>query len=225
MGSAFENLVEKVFGTKCTQRLRQCLHNHDLSERHKEDDRWAKDMILMDVELRETGQREAYLREEVKRLEAQAQQTELSTEEKAQMEKWQAEIEELARQYWHLEREFYRREASCPPGPMLRAYQSGRQRGPDWFLPNKFLRTDCVGRGGCCGRNCGCCERKRFAGGREIRMGHCTVECGCCRRVRGFDLNHEDKTRFKKLFDDADVQVNRSYSNDLKLAYIFGRSK
>ncbi|KAL4888009.1 hypothetical protein BDV59DRAFT_211573 [Aspergillus ambiguus] len=221
MGAGFENVVETLFGSDAAQHLRKNLHEHG---KYRPDEEWAKDIILMDVEMREAGQREAYLRGEVEALEDQARTGDLTDNEKVQIEKWRREIEDLARQYWHLEREFYRREASCPSGPMLRGYQAWR-KNPDGYLKNKFLRLDCAGRGGCCGRGCGCCGNKRFAGGREIRRGHCTVECGCCRRARGFEMSDDDKSRFKKLFDDCDIKVNQSYSNALKLAYIFGLSE
>ena len=56
---------------------------------------------------------------------------------------------------------------------------------------------ECASTGGCCGRDCGCCEKplityrepmKRYDV-ESIRIvgvyGHCTAECPCCIRVRG----------------------------------------
>ncbi|KAE8362326.1 hypothetical protein BDV27DRAFT_131705 [Aspergillus caelatus] len=171
----------------------------------------------MDTQLREIGQREIYLREEIKVLTSADQQPQTS-EQRAQLAKWQMELEDLARKYWHLEREFYRREASVSPGPLQRAYATWRSN-PEWYLLG-HLRDDCAGRGGCCGRSCGCCERARDTE-KRIRLGHCTIECGCCRRARGFDLNHEDRVRYQKLFD-CDLKENEALWDSLKLAYVFG---
>lgn len=224
MASVFERIVEKIAGENAAQHVRRHLLRHGHGTKYVLDADWARDIVMMDIALREVGQREIYLREEAAALRARAHANgdDLTSTERSQLEKWAYEIEELARQYWHQEREFYRREASCPDGPIKRGFLTWR-KNPDWYLENEFLRYDCAGRGGCCGRSCGCCEKPRHAD-REIRMGHCTVECGCCRRTRGFELSHEDKNKFKKLFD-CEVQENASYINSLKLAYIFGLSK
>ncbi|KAJ5951600.1 uncharacterized protein N7479_010013 [Penicillium vulpinum] len=50
-------------------------------------------------------------------------------------------------------------------------------------------RTYCQLRGGCCARECGCCERPwdtiRDPSG-KIQYMHCTGSCGCCTRHRGY---------------------------------------
>ncbi|KAJ5489477.1 hypothetical protein N7539_004367 [Penicillium diatomitis] len=55
---------------------------------------------------------------------------------------------------------------------------------PMWYMKESLVK-DCADRGGCCGRNCGCCElRARHT--YETGIGHCTVECSCCFEFRGF---------------------------------------
>ena len=216
MTSKLEKLLIKLGKPTWAQHIRHVQHAHG-PQKSKIDPEWAKDIIKMDTQLREIGQREIYLREEIKVLTSTDQQP-LTSEQRAQLAKWQIELGDLARKYWHLEREFYRREASVPPGPLQRAYATWRSN-PEWYLLG-YLRDDCAGRGGCCGRSCGCCERARDTE-KRIRLGHCTIECGCCRRARGFDLNHEDRVRYQKLFD-CDLKENEALWDSLKLAYVFG---
>ncbi|KAE8350296.1 hypothetical protein BDV28DRAFT_43479 [Aspergillus coremiiformis] len=217
MATKLENALVKLGKQTWAQHLRHIQHLHG-PQKTKSDPDWPKDIILMDTQLREIGQREIYLREEIKALVSQEQEAPLSTEQRAQLAKWQMELDDLARKYWHLEREFYRREASVPAGPLQRAYVAWK-KNPEWYLVG-YLRNDCAGRGGCCGRSCGCCERPRDTE-KRIRWGHCTIECGCCRRARGFDLTHEDRVRYQKLFD-CDLKENEALWQSLKLAYVFG---
>ncbi|KAE8146676.1 hypothetical protein BDV25DRAFT_169679 [Aspergillus avenaceus] len=210
MTSKFENLLIKLGKQRWAQHLRRTqLSANDTSTA------WAKDIITMDTRLRELSQRLLYIREEHKAL---LESDDLEAEEQLQVIQWQTELEDLARRYWHLEREFYRREASCPEGPLRRAYVTWKGN-PEWYM-SRYLRDDCAGRGGCCGRACGCCGRPRDAEGR-VRLGHCTIECGCCRRVRGFDLTAEDKVRYQKLFD-CGLKENEVLSDAMVLAYVFG---
>ncbi|OGM43050.1 hypothetical protein ABOM_009190 [Aspergillus bombycis] len=119
MTSKFEKLLIKLGKPTWAQHLRHVQHAHG-PQKNQIDPDWAKDIIKMDSHLREIGQREIYLREEIKALTSD-DRAPLSTEQRAQLAKWQMELEDLARKYWHLEREFYRREASVPPGPLQRA--------------------------------------------------------------------------------------------------------
>ncbi|KAE8352284.1 hypothetical protein BDV28DRAFT_161892 [Aspergillus coremiiformis] len=57
-------------------------------------------------------------------------------------------------------------------------------------------RAKCADTGGCCGRDCGCCDKALLAYNRPFGYlypdqkrvfrvyGHCTVECPCCIQVR-----------------------------------------
>lgn len=56
-------------------------------------------------------------------------------------------------------------------------------------------RSLCAATGGCCGRECGCCEKPldslgsvSFLGSNKREIGlnaHCTAECGCCIKRNG----------------------------------------
>ena len=45
-------------------------------------------------------------------------------------------------------------------------------------------------RGGCCGRSCGCCEKRCLAGGKGI--GHCTTGRWCCEANHGHSVTEEE---------------------------------
>lgn len=52
-------------------------------------------------------------------------------------------------------------------------------------------QMSCILSGGCCARDCGCCERPRQPKTDQNRpavmdRSHCTIACGCCIRYRGF---------------------------------------
>ncbi|KAL4908208.1 hypothetical protein BDW74DRAFT_174900 [Aspergillus multicolor] len=87
-----------------------------------------------------------------------------------------------------------------PPGNTTSAFlidsknlEPGTGRRAQWF----HERRACAERGGCCDRNCGCCEKPVIkyiehliedgkGGWTSVPLyGHCTAECGCCIRERG----------------------------------------
>ncbi|KOS43446.1 hypothetical protein ACN38_g5649 [Penicillium nordicum] len=79
--------------------------------------------------------------------------------------------------------------------PLQRAFELWRSN-PSWYM-HPILVEDCKSRGGCCGRDCGCCldaQRANSSAG-ALGVGHCTLECGCCIRSRGFELS-EERERF-----------------------------
>lgn len=77
-------------------------------------------------------------------------------------------------------------------GPTLRGLYACRS-DPRWYLTDT-LRRHCAEYGGCCGRECQCCEnRSAYANfERTLGLGHCTFECGCCSKARGFDLTSKE---------------------------------
>jgi hypothetical protein len=67
---------------------------------------------------------------------------------------------------------------------------------------HQYLVQDCAGKGGCCGRDCGCCiNRPADLDTRKLGVGHCTVECGCCNKARGFELTEDEKKAYDKRFN------------------------
>ncbi|KAL1980094.1 hypothetical protein VTN96DRAFT_4655 [Rasamsonia emersonii] len=136
-------------------------------------------------------QRETYLKEEIDALQ-KLPEKDLTTDEVAQ--KLRAREDELARikQVYWLHRQ------------KLGNLQSGKPQGGAWIrefdLQQKQRKTRhwkkdreaCELRGGCCDRDCGCCERARKilrpeGKTMEKKKMHCSVACGCCVRSRGFE--------------------------------------
>lgn len=161
--------------------------HHSLSYRFLE---WMISQIEADIRLQETVQRESFLSEEYQRLQEIASKAGIFTEEdKDQLQRWLKELEHLQEEYWQLEKQIYLLDLKHFRGPWSRAYFWTR-RNPRWhFQP--WLRWDCAKRGGCCGRDCGCCEVPRST--TRLRFGHCTAACGCCQRARGFEIKRDSE--------------------------------
>ncbi|KAJ5442952.1 hypothetical protein N7445_004703 [Penicillium cf. griseofulvum] len=79
-------------------------------------------------------------------------------------------------------------------GYLERAFEYWRGN-PRWYM-HRVLREDCAGRGGCCGRGCGCCVDRKLDLTHTRGAGHCTVECGCCQEARGYELSEDEKKAF-----------------------------
>lgn len=105
---------------------------------------------------------------------------------------------------------------SVPTGALERAFKSCREN-PDWYLCT-WLRQDCAGRGGCCGRDCGCCEK-------DESRGHCTSVCGSCIRTNGRSDDLDDMDCLRDMHGvSIDVTSNATYSRRILRAYIWGLS-
>lgn len=92
-----------------------------------------------------------------------------------------------------------------PIGPIKTSYDALREN-TTWYL-RKELVEDCVKRGGCCSRSCGCCQIRHEVTERNKGIGHCTPTCGCCSSERGFEYTTEEREGFvddfkTKLYDD-----------------------
>lgn len=77
------------------------------------------------------------------------------------------------------------------------------RKDPNWYLC-EWLRQDCAGRGGCCGRSCNCCEKLRASAFGVLHLkwdhGHCISACGCYIRTRGYTEDQIDKKRDSEDF-------------------------
>ncbi|KAJ5853449.1 hypothetical protein N7534_005992 [Penicillium rubens] len=155
-------------------RYERHVYEQDLDEA---EDRLAE---FLDVEtgLREIAQREIRLGERFRQDPARYNQ----------------ELEIANREYKRLEHEWRMIRDSFSDGPLVRGFEFWRGN-PKWYM-HRVLREDCAGRGGCCGRECGCCLNRKLFGGRARAAGHCTVECGCCQKAGGFELSEDEKAKF-----------------------------
>jgi hypothetical protein len=103
-------------------------------------------------------------------------------------------LEEMHKAYWVTEKLWWEMRKSFRPGPFFRGFELWRSN-PRWYL-HRAPREDCAGKGGCCGRSCGCCLKRR---GRPLGVGHCTKMCDCCERASGFnpfddeEVNEQDE--------------------------------
>ncbi|OQD70967.1 hypothetical protein PENPOL_c001G05469 [Penicillium polonicum] len=158
--------------------LQRCRYERYVYEQDLDgkEDRLA-DFLDVETGLREIAQREICLREQYEQ-----DPTNLEEEFKTTGKEYKRLEHE-----WCMMRDFF-------DGPLGRAFQFWRSN-PRWYM-HRVLREDCAGRGGCCGRDCGCCLNRKLDETRKRAAGHCTVECGCCAKARGFELSEDDKKYF-----------------------------
>ncbi|KAH8433042.1 uncharacterized protein LDX57_010681 [Aspergillus melleus] len=127
-------------------------------------------------------------------------------------------LEWASQNYFNASQRIHYFDCSTFDKPLNRAIKCLREN-PKWYLSD-FLRWDCAGRGGCCGRLCGCCERSRSTV-RSSDLGHCTIACECCTTYQGFEL--EIKPGGEKV---ASINVmardNDSFSGRMMDAYVWG---
>ena len=112
----------------------------------------------------------------------------------AQLEEANKQLEEAQAQYPKKEYALYRAEYALDMDSK-NAYDSLR-RDAKWFMREEMVQ-ECSDRGGCCSRECGCCEQ-RYLSERKKGRGHCTIECGCCISFQGFELPKEEKEERSK---------------------------
>ncbi|CAI7601586.1 unnamed protein product [Penicillium glandicola] len=159
--------------------LQRCRYDRYVYEQEldEKEDRLAN---FLDVEtrLREIAQRELCLMEQLEQDPVRIQQ----------------EISDGQKEYIRLEQEWWMIRNSFSTGSLERAFDHWRGN-PRWYM-HRVLREDCAGRGGCCGRGCGCCLNRKLDSTRRRAVGHCTVECGCCQKARGVVLSGDEKKEF-----------------------------
>lgn len=166
-------------------------------------------LLQTELLIRENDQREVAIKERIRA----SKKAFGSNEYRASMiENLLDEKIELRKVYWILERRWWDVWSSFPECPLSRGVKLWRSH-PKWYM-HQWLRDDCSGKGGCCGRYCGCCTKRHNRPGRNLAVGHCTVECHCCEKARGFELDakHALQTREAPCFD-QDYQINSVYAN------------
>ena len=148
-------------------------------------------------ELYEIVQREIYLLEERDALEKQALISNLRPDEEASLTQIKDNLMQVKPCLWKNSQRFVYIKSLLGRGSWLLEFEM-LPLEEEWASD----KSDCALGMGCCGRDCGCCERPRK--GREGQhhsfnraiYSHCTMECGCCIRWRGF--HHLEETGRKE---------------------------
>lgn len=182
------------FKTKCQDRLPNNWLEQYIRELEDEEQALPKIKWIRDHR-RETRRGNQILQREM-HLSALVSYHETMTEEQIarnpahanELRGWETELKQLNRDYWMHRDKLTEIEKSKPRGNMVEDYYRIQHRRPHvlWRLERIF----CQLRGGCCARDCGCCERTW----RTIRDPHglpgylhCSRGCGCCQRNGGSD--------------------------------------
>lgn len=111
-------------------------------------------------------------------------------------------LERLKKRNWSLHRDWWYWSGYIVgrSGLLKRAFELWRSH-PMWYM-HPALVEDCIGRGGCCGRTCGCCvgpQRANSSAG-QLGVGHCTLDCGCCSSNREFKLSSTQQEEYRDSF-------------------------
>ncbi|OJJ87389.1 uncharacterized protein ASPGLDRAFT_43944 [Aspergillus glaucus CBS 516.65] len=193
-------------------------------------------MIRADIKARWVVQRESYLHEEIRALRKTSSLqplvphphlhvlSPLTAEEKPQLSAYEAQLRHLDTQYTEHKRYMWFLEGGKPLSALGRAFETCR-KNPNWYL-SKWLRRDCAGRGGCCGRSCECCGRSREIVRWEWRRGGCTSACGCC--VRAHAVSGVEGKGNRKVDDYLEMPASITgscktmYNVRMHFAYIWG---
>lgn len=146
-------------------------------------------VLKLEHQLRCTIQREQHLHNTVQAL-LNSENT-LREEENGQLlQNCQQELQVLNKKYWYLAQLWFIRKSQLKE-PILRGFTRCRSN-PKWYLSDTLCQH-CAESGGCCGRECQCCEKRTETVNRKIGAGHCTLECECCSKARGFEFTSEEK--------------------------------
>jgi hypothetical protein len=150
------------------------------------------EVICAEYNLRATDQRVEKIKGEIKALE----KFEIIGKKKTQVTDLEEELKCFQEKCWKQELELYEHETMIPERPLKQNYDSLRHNAA-WYM-RKELVADCVARGGCCSRKCGCCRQRHLDSGRKKGIGHCTEECACCCTYRDMEPSAKDKEEFAK---------------------------
>lgn len=151
-------------------------------------------IMRAEYSLRSTVQREDALNNKIR-----AAKKLLSVDDNdLQLDQLEEEWKKLKKTLSYQVRDLYEKECMLRTGSLRKGYISVKSN-PAWYL-RKELVEDCISKGGCCSRDCGCCERRQTSTKRGGGIGHCTVECMCCIHDRGSEFTEEEKRNFDDRF-------------------------
>lgn len=172
---------------------------------------WIQEITNIDDDLRGTVQRETFVREELEALKAVR-----TPGSEGQIAKLEEELRVLLCLYIYESDLYDSIVALCPEDAFARGFLDWRRQHL-----SSDLRWDCARKDGCCGRECGCCEKPRRTTREKARHGHCTGECGCCRRARG---RHELNPRERRHWRPSVNRIGSAnfYTKHLEAGYVLG---
>lgn len=190
-----EIALEEAGNLNALQRYRHKIHKRTTYEHHPP----ITELLETEEDFRHHFQLELSLRER------NDQSEEVQEDPKAQRKLlWM-----LSREWWMLKNEF--------GGVVKRACDLWRSH-PRWYT-HQVLVEDCVGKQGCCSRDCGCCVNRPIDPTRRIGVGNCILACECCREARGFDLSKEEHERIQGYYD---YRNTRNAYDRIELAAFWG---
>ena len=158
--------------------------------------------------LRELTQREEWLHQKVIALEKAMAIESSGKSDAIQFENANKQLKEIQAQYPRKEYDLYRAEYRFHS--IFKNALDTLRRDPKWFMREEMVQ-DCFDRGGCCSRECGCCEQRHLSKRKKGR-GHCTVECGCCISFRGFELPENQKKEMSIDFETMLEEFKPAYA-------------
>lgn len=174
-------------------------------------------------ECRWVVQREIYVQGKVDSLQ-KSDHSPLSSDEEVpeakQLKAYEKELKHLNKRYLALQWKLWvlSNDLDSVDGPLKRAINT-RDKNPRWYLAD-WLKQDCARRGGCCGRDCGCCERPWYTD-RERNRGHCTTACGCCIKSNNGDAESDTMKDLEMFPIKFDPKTLSKYANRFLLNYFF----
>lgn len=176
---------------------------------------WSQRVVTSELELCWILQREAYIQEETELLRKLDDIDPAITSN--QITAYETELRDLNGFYWGSIKLTAKIKRNLP-SQMVRPFNACRSN-PAWYLCS-WMRLDCASQGGCCGRECGCCERTY----RGHPRGHCTSACGCCIRTEGRLTSEYDRPIHAQDYPFDIEEYQSPYSQRLFRAYIWGLS-
>lgn len=181
--------------------------------------RRGEEIIKTEIKFNWIVQRLSYLKEEIAKLRMVLFATEQHLQNVSDLER---SVQSLKEDYWACKRRTWINE--CDLKPIMKRSFVALRKDPRWYLSD-WLRKDCARKGGCCGRDCGCCEKPRDTE-HLSHHGHCTTACGCC--VRHKELSESAILGNEYAFEYSDVlsfgmyHEISGYKLNMVRAYIFG---
>lgn len=201
------------------QRHRWKLWCQQDTEVKKSADKRMRTLMVVETRLREVTQLEMSLRERLhEHLENTPAEDTSADERAAFFEELDKYLVNCWKEYWSLERAWWREKTRLPDGPLTRAIHFWRSQ-PSWYM-HPVLVENCIGLGGCCSRQCGCCSnRENMLVGRPFAAGHCSFECHCCEVARGYKLSSDWTATYS---DWPEGEVDRVHSLRIRHASLLG---